>query len=377
MEEIVHQLEEKVHQTVMEINLNSLIQNLSSYQRLLTPGTKVMAMVKAFSYGSGSFEIANALQYHKIDYLAVAYTDEGIDLRKGGIRLPIMVMNADVSGFESLVEHNLEPDIYSLSFLKVFNLYLSKEGITEFPVHIELETGMNRLGFSEEDEEEMLSILKNGNFVVKTIFTHLVGSENPLEDDFTKVQSENFLNRVQRIEESLGYIVIKHVANSSGINRHRDIHFDMVRLGIGLYGVDSSNDPKLHLTEVSTLKTTIAQIKHIEEDETVGYNRKGKVRRKSVIATVRIGYADGYPRTLSNGNGFMLAGGKPVPVIGTICMDMTMLDITDLPGIKEGDEVIIFGPSLSVKQVAKWAGTIPYEILTGISQRVKRVYYQE
>jgi alanine racemase len=377
LEEIVHQLEEKVHQTVMEINLNSLIQNLSAYQRLLAPGTRVMAMVKAFSYGSGSFEIANALQYHKIDYLAVAYTDEGIDLRKGGIRLPIMVMNADVSGFDSLVEHNLEPDIYSLSFLKSFNLYLNQEGITEFPVHIELETGMNRLGFSEEDEEEMLLMLRNGNFVVKTIFTHLVGSENPLEDDFTNVQSENFLKRVQRIEASLGYTVIKHVANSSGINRHRNIHFDMVRLGIGLYGVDSSNDPDLHLTEVSTLKTTIAQIKHIEENQTVGYNRKGTVQRKSVIATVRIGYADGYPRAFSNGKGFMLVGGKQAPVIGTICMDMTMLDITDLPGIKEGDEVIIFGPALSVKQVAKWAGTIPYEILTGISQRVKRVYYQE
>lgn len=377
LEEIVHLLEEKVHQTVMEINLNSLIQNLSSYQRLLAAGTKVMAMVKAFSYGSGSFEIANALQYHKIDYLAVAYTDEGIDLRKGGIRLPIMVMNADVSGFESLVEHNLEPDIYSLSFLKEFNLYLNQEGIKEFPVHIELETGMNRLGFSEEDEVEMLAILANGNFVVKTIFTHLVGSENSLEDDFTKIQSDSFLERVQRIEETLRYKVIKHVANSSGINRHRELHFDMVRLGIGLYGVDSSDDPDLHLTEVSTLKTTIAQIKYIEEDETVGYNRKGKVQRKSIIATVRIGYADGYPRTLSNGKGFMLVGGKPAPVIGTICMDMTMLDITDLPGIKEGDDVIIFGPALSVKQVAAWAGTIPYEILTGISQRVKRVYYQE
>jgi alanine racemase len=377
LEEIVHLLEEKVHQTVMEINLNSLIQNLSSYQRLLSPGTKVMAMVKAFSYGSGSFEIANALQYHKIDYLAVAYTDEGIDLRKGGIRLPIMVMNADVSGFESLVEHNLEPDIYSLSFLKEFNTFLSREGITEFPIHIELETGMNRLGFSEKDVEEMLSILKNGNFVVKTIFTHLVGSENPLEDDFTNIQSGNFLKRVQRIEDDLGYPVIKHVANSSGINRHRDLHFDMVRLGIGLYGVDSSNDPKLHLTEVSTLKTTIAQIKHIEEYETVGYNRKGRVQRKSIIATVRIGYADGYPRNLSNGKGFMLVGGKQAPVIGSICMDMTMLDITDIPGVKEGDEVIIFGQALSVKQVAAWAGTIPYEILTGISQRVKRVYYQE
>ncbi|MGZ5253007.1 MAG: bifunctional UDP-N-acetylmuramoyl-tripeptide:D-alanyl-D-alanine ligase/alanine racemase [Flavitalea sp.] len=377
LEKIVHLLEEKVHQTVMEINLNSLLQNLSSYQKLLAPGTKVMAMVKAFSYGSGSFEIANALQYHKIDYLAVAYSDEGIDLRKGGIRLPIMVMNADVSGFESLVEHNLEPDIYSILFLKEFNHFLNQEGITEFPVHIELETGMNRLGFTEDDETELLSILKNGNFVVKTIFTHLVGSENPLEDEFTIFQSQNFLRRVQHLEQSLGYSVIKHVANSSGINRHKHMHFDMVRLGIGLYGVDSSNDPNLHLTEVSTLKSTIAQIKHIEENETVGYNRKGKVQRKSIIATVRIGYADGYPRTLSNGKGFMLIGGKPAPVIGTICMDMTMVDITDLPGIKEGDDVIVFGPALSVKQVALSAGTVPYEILTGISQRVKRVYYQE
>jgi alanine racemase len=377
LESIVHLLEEKVHQTVMEINLNVLLQNLSSYKALLKPGTKVMAMVKAFSYGSGSFEIANALQFHKIDYLGVAYTDEGIDLRKGGIRLPVMVLNADSSSFESLVEYNLEPDIYSLNFLKQFNHYLESEGISEFPVHIELETGMNRLGFQEKDIPAMLEIIKNGNFTVRSVFTHFVGSEDPLEDDFTRQQGEKFQRLVTGIESVLGYKVIKHAANTSGINRHRDFHFDMVRLGIGLYGIDSSGDKKLELNEVSRLKSTIAQIRWLPAGETVSYNRKGVLKRDSVIATVRIGYADGYSRKFGNGKGFMLVQGQPAPVVGTVCMDMTMIDITDIPGVKEGDEVIVFGPELSVKQLAVWDGTIPYEILTGISQRVKRVYYQE
>ncbi len=377
LESFVHLMEEKVHQTMMEINLNSLLQNLSSYKALLKPGTKVMAMVKAFSYGSGSFEIANALQFHKIDYLAVAYTDEGIDLRKGGIRLPIMVMNADSSSFESLVEYNLEPDIYSLNFLKQFNHYLDSEGISEFPVHIELETGMNRLGFEEKDILAMMEIIRNGNFAVRSVFTHFVGSEDPLEDEFTRQQAEKFARLVGKIESDLGYKVIRHAANTSGINRHRDFHFDMVRLGIGLYGIDSSGDRRLELTEVSRLKSTIAQIRHLPAGETVSYNRRGVLKRDSVIATVRIGYADGYSRKLGHGKGFMLVHGQPAPVVGTVCMDMTMIDITDIPGVMEGEEVIVFGPELSVKQLAVWAETIPYEILTGISQRVKRVYYQE
>lgn len=377
LEEIVHLLEEKVHQTIMEINLNSLLHNLHQYQQLLRPTTRIMAMVKAFSYGSGSFEIANVLQFNKVDYLAVAYTDEGIDLRKGGIRLPIMVMNADASGFESLVEYNLEPDIYSLSFLKGFDAFLKQEGVQDFPVHIELETGMNRLGFDMSEVDEMVQLLKNGNCVVRSVFTHLVASEDEHYDNFTNQQADKFLQTCELIREGLGYDFLKHIANSSGITRHRAIQFDMVRLGIGLYGIQGSPNPLLRLLEVSTLRSTIAQIKHIKKGETVGYGRKGVTDHDALIATVRIGYADGYPRVLSNGKGKMLVRGKLAPVIGTICMDMTMIEITGIDDVKEGDDVIVFGQDLPVTTVAEWAGTIPYEILTGVSQRVKRVYYQE
>jgi len=368
-------LEEKLHQTVMEINLDSLIHNLHQYQSILKPSTRLMAMVKAFSYGSGSFEIANVLQFHKVDYLAVAYTDEGIDLRKGGIQLPIMVMNADTSSFNALVQYDLEPVIYSPGMLSRFMQFLEQEAIRDFPVHIELETGMHRLGFAETEIDEMISMLLTRSVFVKSLFTHLAASEDPAQDNFTAQQAALFQSTREKIIKSIGYEVMAHISNTSGISRHTDMQLDMVRLGIGLYGIDYSG--RLNLLEVSTLKSTIAQIKDLVPGETVGYGRKGVVERPTRIATVRIGYADGYPRALSSGIGKMLVRGRLAPVIGTVCMDMTMIDITDIPGVHEGDAVIVFGPGLPVSKVAAWAGTIPYELLTGISQRVKRIYYRE
>lgn len=376
-EQISQLLEQKVHQTVMEIDLNALLHNLGEYQRLLKPSTKLMIMVKAFSYGSGSYEIANLLQFHKVDYLAVAYADEGVELRKAGIRLPIMVMNADETSFDALVQFNLEPDMYSMALLKSFSEFLGKQLIQHFPVHIEIETGMNRAGLLLSEVPELLSLLPSSGFKVQSVFSHLVASEDPALDVFTAQQAALLQKACADIEQVCGHSFIQHIANTSGISRHPELQMDMVRLGIGLYGIDSGNEQHLKLREVSTLKTTISQIKHIRKGETVGYGRKGVAKKDSVIATVRLGYGDGYPRRLSQGKGKMFVQGKQAPVIGNICMDMTMVDITGIAGVEEGDEVIVFGKQLSVQELAKWAETIPYEILTCISQRVKRVYFEE
>ena len=373
-EQIDKLLEQKVHQTVMEVNLSALLNNLKQYQQQLSTGTKLMVMVKAFAYGSGSFEIASVLQYHKADYLAVAYADEGVELRKAGITLPIMIMNPDESAFDVLLQYNLEPELFSVTILHAFESYLKKQAIQQYPVHIELETGMNRLGFAETELPVLLEVLKTNVFKIQSVFSHLVASEDPLQDEFTKQQATLFLRMSQQVQEVLSYPVLKHIANTSGISRHPSLQMDMVRLGIGLYGID--NDRK-NLTEVSTLRSTVAQIKHLKAGETVSYGRRGLVKRDSVIATVRIGYADGYPRSLSSGAGKIWVNGKLAPIVGSICMDMTMIDVTDIPGVKEGDDVIVFGNELPVTQVAQWAQTIPYEILTGVSQRVKRVYFEE
>jgi len=373
-EQIDKLLEQKVHQTVMEVNLSALLNNLKQYQQQLSTGTKLMVMVKAFAYGSGSFEIASVLQYHKADYLAVAYADEGVELRKAGITLPIMIMNPDESAFDVLLQYNLEPELFSVTILHAFESYLKKQAIQQYPVHIELETGMNRLGFAETELPVLLEVLKTNVFKIQSVFSHLVASEDPLQDEFTKQQATLFQRMSQQVQEVLSYPVLKHIANTSGISRHPSLQMDMVRLGIGLYGID--NDRK-NLTEVSTLRSTVAQIKHLKAGETVSYGRRGLVKRDSVIATVRIGYADGYPRSLSSGAGKIWVNGKLAPIVGSICMDMTMIDVTDIPGVKEGDDVIVFGNELPVTQVAQWAQTIPYEILTGVSQRVKRVYFEE
>jgi Alr-MurF fusion protein len=370
-------LAEQVHQTVLEINLNAMAENLKQFQQLLHPSTKLMAMVKAFSYGGGSFEIANLLQFHKVDYLAVAYADEGVELRKGGINLPIMVMNAELSSFDALLQYHLEPVIYSFHLLQLFDNFLKKEGVLQFPVHIELETGMNRLGFAAGESKELIQALKNAAFKIQSVFSHLAASEEAQQDAFTKQQAEIFLHAANEIESAIHYSFIKHIANSAAIIRHPQLQLDMVRLGIGLYGIDSSGSRQVTLQEVSTLKSTIAQIKQVKVGVTVGYNRKGIAEGKTTIATICLGYADGYPRSLGNGVGKMMVRGKLAPVIGSVCMDMTMIDITHIPDVHEGDEVIVFGKELSVQQIAKWAQTIPYEILTGISQRVKRIYFEE
>lgn len=377
LEQIDHLLEQKVHQTVLEIDLNALAHNLKQYQQLLQPSTKLMAMVKAFSYGSGSYEIANALQFHKVDYLAVAYADEGVELRKGGINLPIMVMNADESTFDVLIQYNLEPDLYSPGLLKAFEGFLKGQGIRRFPVHIELETGMNRLGFSPAELPVLLAALQGDTFTVKSVFSHLAASEEKQHDAFTQQQAAIFHSMVGELQTVVDYPFLRHIANTAGIARHPALQLDMVRLGIGLYGIDSANSHQLDLKEVSTLIATIAQIKHLQAGETVSYGRKGVVTRDTTVATVRIGYADGYPRNLSNGTGKMWIKGMLAPVIGTVCMDMVMIDITGIPHVQEGDEVILFGKELPVSQVAHWAQTIPYEMLTGVSQRVKRVYFEE
>lgn len=372
-ERISSLLEEQLHETVLEISMNALRNNVKAYRRLLQPGVRCMAMVKAFSYGSGSHEVAGLLQDEGVEYLAVAYTDEGIALRKSGIQLPIMVMNPSSTEFESLVRYKLEPELFSFRILQDFTDYLHRRGILQYPVHVKLDTGMHRLGFLESECKQLCDTLtENKSVRVVTVFTHLAASEDPLQDAYTEKQANVFKSICTSLQHSLGYSFLRHVCNSAGIVRHPQLHFDMVRLGIGLYGADNS----LPLDFVASLKSSITQIKHLRAGETVGYGRRGKLERDSAIATVRVGYADGYPRALSNGIGHMLVNGQQAPVIGNICMDMTMLDVTGLD-VQEGDPVIVFGESPTVSEIAQLAGTIPYEILTGISQRVKRVYYQE
>jgi alanine racemase len=377
-ERIAQILELKIHQTVLEINLSSVTHNLKQYQGILSPKTKVMAMVKAFSYGAGSFEIANLLQFHQVDYLAVAYTDEGVDLRKAGIRLPIMVMNAEERSFPALTNYDLQPELFSFDIARSFDLFLQTEGITDYPVHIKFDTGMHRLGIAPEESTALGEFISDTkSFRIQTVFSHLVASEDPAEDAFTREQARLFLDACNTLQHIIQYGFTRHLANTSAILRHPELQLDMVRLGIGLYGVDPSFSQQSKLKEVSCLKTTVAQVRQVAAGQTVGYNRKGKLTRDSLIATIRIGYADGYPRSLGNGRGNVMIRGTLFPVIGSVCMDMTMVDITGHPEIMAGEEVIVFGQHLPVTTLAEWAGTIPYEILTGISQRVQRVYFEE
>lgn len=373
-EQIDRLLVQQQHQTVLEINLNALVNNVKHYQQLLKPGVKVMAMVKAFAYGGGSFEIARVLQYHKIDYLAVAYTDEGVALRKAGIHLPIMVMNVEDAGFDALLQYNLEPDLYSIELLNAFADYLSKQGMRHYPVHIELETGMNRLGISGSELSTLTGLLQTDLFKVQSVFSHLVASEDSQQDDFTRKQWQLFTEYADAISASIPYGFLRHISNTTGVSRHPELQMDMVRLGIGMYGIDSNLKS---LQEVSSLRTTVAQIKKVQKGGSVGYGHKAVVDKDTTIATIRIGYADGYPRNLSHGIGKVWVNGQMVPVIGTVCMDMTMVDISEAAEVKEGDPVLLFGKEIPVSLLAEWAQTIPYEILTGVSTRVKRVYFEE
>lgn len=378
LEKIVNVLEKRVHQTALMINLNSIVHNLNAYRKKIPSQMKIMAMVKAFSYGSGSYEIASVLEYHNIDYLAVAYTDEGIDLRKGGVNVPVMIMNIDETAFQALIQYNLEPELFSFAILDAFTEYLKHNGYTDIPVHLKIDTGMHRLGFTKDDLPQLLDRLVGNNLIrIKSVFTHLVASENPSDDAFTAQQLAEFKSIAAEIDSVLNYPVIKHAQNTAGISRHDSAGLDMVRLGIGLYGIAS--DPKMSkvLQPASKLVTTISQIKQVKAGESVGYGRTAILSRDSYIATVRIGYADGYPRALGNGKGKMFIKEQMVPTVGNICMDMTMLDITDFKEAKEGEEVEVFGEHISLHDLAAWAATIPYEIMTGISQRVNRIYYEE
>lgn len=381
-EKISKLLEQKVHETVLEINLNALAHNLQVYHSLLRPNVKTMVMVKALSYGSGSFEIANTLQFHRADYLAVAYTDEAITLRKAGITLPIMVMNPEQRSFEAIVQYNLEPDLYNHSILQKFSEYLQLTGralaTPPFSVHIELDTGMHRLGFNEADVPVLAKILRKAHWLkVESIFSHLAASEEAVHDSFTQEQIARFEQMSHEIMKVLAYKPLRHILNSAGIARFADAQYDMVRLGLGVYGIDTSDALTGKLQQVGRLRTTISQIRTIAPGDTVSYSRTYTAPTERRIATVGVGYADGIDRRLGNGTGSMLVHGKLAPIVGRVCMDMCMLDITDIQDVAEGEEVIVFGPELPVQQLATWAGTIPYEILTGISSRVKRVYWQE
>ena len=369
-ERIVEKLEFKAHGTVLEINLENVVHNLNHYRALLQPKTKVMVMVKAFAYGGGNFEIANLLQFHKVDYLGVAYTDEAVELRKNGIHLPIMIMNPSPDSFRLLKEFNLEPEIYSLDqFYDFIEYFEGEEGVPA--IHLKMETGMNRLGFKEEEIKRLIELLKiHKNISVKSIFSHLAGSEDPRHQDYSVQQAETFEKLSSKIMEGLWYKPLRHLLNTGGIVNHSKFQFDMVRLGIGLYGFDPTGKD---VNVVGTLKSEVSQVKLVKAGESIGYGRAGFAQKDMKIAIVPIGYADGYLRAFGNGVGKMRIGEAMVPTVGNVCMDMTMLDVTDLK-VHSGDEVIVFGDSPHISDLAQWINTIPYEILTNISQRVKRTY---
>jgi Alr-MurF fusion protein len=388
-EDISKVLQQKAHETVLEVNLNALVHNLNYFRSRLKPGTKMMAMVKAFSYGSGSYEIASALQFHHVDYLAVAYADEGIELRKAGLTLPVMVMNPEEQSYDSMIQYNLEPEIYSFRVLGLFdeaarrskkllegNLPSGGQG-KKLNVHIKLDTGMHRLGFEEKDLNELMVRIRNNKFLtIRSVFSHLAGSDEPEHDEFTRSQITRFGEMSAKIISHFDYPILRHILNSAGITRFTDAQFDMVRLGIGMYGIGASAADQAQLENVHTLKTTISQIKQVPKGESIGYSRKFVAPHNMQIATVPIGYADGLNRKLGNGTGKMFVHGKPAPIVGNVCMDMCMIDITRVPAA-EGDEVIVFGNIYPITELAKDLGTIPYEALTSVSGRVKRVYFQE
>lgn len=368
-------LEQKVHQTVLSIDLTALKENLDAFRGLMNPGVKTMAMVKAFAYGSGSVEIANLLQYSGVDYLAVAYTDEGVALRKAGIKLPIMVMSPDLSSFDRMVAWKLEPEIYNFRSLEAFLLVAETMQVNDYPVHIKLDTGMHRLGFGLADMDALAARIPRLNRVqVASIFSHLAASEDPREDAFTEKQARTFEQMSGTLMSALPYQPLRHLCNSAAIARHKSLQYDMVRLGVGLYGVDGSNELRGKLRQISTLRTSVAQVRDVPKGDNIGYGHHTIAQRDMRIATICIGYADGYPRSMGRGKAHVLIHGQTAKTVGSICMDMCMVDVTDIADVKEGDDAIVFGPELPVAQLAEWAGTISYEIMTSISQRVKRVY---
>jgi alanine racemase len=377
-ERIVNRLQRKVHGTVLEINLDALTHNLNYYREKVGQQTKIMVMVKAFAYGSGSAEVAQLLQFHRVDYLAVAYADEGVTLRQNGITLPIMVMNPAPQSFATLLDYRLEPEIYSQRMLQEWSYFTANQPADTIPaIHLKIDTGMHRLGFLENEVTGVVAYLKERPALrVATVFTHLVGADEARFNSFSRQQYDTFLRSTNQLEAQLGYRPTRHLLNSAGIVRFPEFKLDMVRLGIGLYGVESSQLESAMVPPAGTLKTVISQIKTIPAGESVGYSRRGVLDHAARIATLAIGYADGYDRRLGNGVGHVLINGVRCPTVGSVCMDMTMVDVTNAHA-EEGDEVIVFGADLSITELARQISTIPYEILTGVSERVKRVFFKE
>jgi len=375
-EKISTLLEHQVHETVLEINLNALIHNLNIFRSRLKPETRIMVMVKAFSYGSGSFEIANTLQHQGVDMLAVAYTDEGVSLREDGITVPIMVMSPDPASLVHMTTYMLEPEIYSFRLMDAVTSHLEQHHIRDYPVHIKLDTGMNRLGFKCHEVDAMIEKINGRKELrIQSVFTHLVASDDPANDEFTHNQIVLFEEVKEKLQRRLSdHAPLYHVLNSAGIIRFPEAQFDMVRLGIGLHGYSNAAD--LPLIHVSTFKSTVVQVKEAHRGETVGYGIDSQLHETKTIAIIPVGYADGLNRKLGNNTGMVFIHGERMPIIGSVCMDMCMVDVTGR-NVKEGDRVEIFGPHIPAGELAQLLNTIPYEILTGISRRVKRIYVQE
>ncbi len=369
-------LEQKVHETILEVNLNAVVKNLNYYRSFMKPTTKLVCMVKADAYGAGAVEVAKTLQDHRVDYLAVAVADEGVTLRKNGITCNIMIMNPEMTSFKTMFDYKLEPEVYSFRLLDALVKAAQKEGITGYPVHIKLDTGMHRLGFDPRcDMDELISRLKNQNAIIpRSVFSHFVGSDSDDFDNFSAMQFKLFDEGSKKLQSAFSHKILRHMDNSAGIEHFPERQMDMCRLGLGLYGIDSRDNSILNT--VSTLKSTILQIHHVPKEETVGYSRKGVLTRDSVIGAIPIGYADGLNRRLGCGHCYCLVNGQKAPYVGNICMDVAMIDLTGID-CKEGDTVEIFGEHLPVTVLSDVLGTIPYEVLTSISNRVKRIYYQD
>lgn len=374
--EIVVVLEEKNHETVLEINLDAISHNLNFYKSKLQPQTKIMVMVKAFGYGNGGYEIAKLLEHHKVDYLGVAFADEGIELRNAGITTPIMVLNPENSSFKAMIAYNLEPEIYSIQGLHAFLKTAQEQNISHYPIHIKLDTGMHRLGFESDGIDALCALLKNNNFVhVKSVFTHLAASDDLNFEAFTQSQFQRFETLYSKIEKIIPHQPIRHILNTSGIFNYPEKQLEMVRLGIGLYGMANSEIERNGLENVSTLKTIVSQIRTLDPGESIGYSRRFMVEKTMKVATLSIGYADGISRAWGNQKGYVTIHNQKATILGAICMDMMMVDVTHI-SCKEGDAVIVFGAAPTVTEMATAMQTISYEILTGISQRVKRVFYK-
>lgn len=373
---IAELLEQKVHETILEVNLNALVDNFNYYRSLMKPETKLVCMVKADAYGAGAVEVSKTLQDHRVDYLAVAVADEGVTLRKNGITCNIIIMNPEMTAFKTMFDYDLEPEVYSFRLMDALIRAAEKEGITNYPVHIKLDTGMHRLGFDpDKDIDEVINRLKHQNAIIpRSVFSHFVGSDSDGFDDFSASQFDKFQRAADKLQAAFSHKILRHIANSAGIEHFPERQLDMCRLGIGLYGVNPRNNKMIN--NVSTLKTTILQMRTVPADETVGYSRKGKLSQDSVIAAIPIGYADGLDRHLGNGRGYCMVNGCKAPYVGNICMDVAMIDVTGI-NCKEGDMVEIFGNNLPVTVLSDALDTIPYEVLTSVSNRVKRIYLME